>query len=363
MKTKKTLSTIVAAALALILAVLMSVGTVAANDAPDKGKAFDIYYGKAVVDGEKDNAYFSAPSVVSYVHNCTYEDKSFAYPDGRETSFECYLMWDETSLYGFIEVTDYTPVTYAFKDYKTDCLELNFILTDWASYAGKKTDMYTDIGNISVGMFRISNPVGANVTALYELLPMKGGLSAFDEIYGLSKCAVVKTDKGYNVEFSIKVPDDIVHLVCTPGAHIGFGIQCNDDVNDNGIRDSIIYSSNLDDQQGKTGEFVLLDKDGTRPDAPVSREPVVTSAPATEPVTTVPATSAPEVTTEPAVTTKAPASTTAEVTEAPATDAPAPATEAPADTKSGCGSRLPAASAAVMLFFVAGMALFCRKKA
>lgn len=99
MKTKKTLSTIVAAALALILAVLMSVGTVAANDAPDKGKAFDIYYGKAIVDGEKDNAYFSAPSVVSYVHNCTYEDKSFAYPDGRETSFECYLMWDETSLY------------------------------------------------------------------------------------------------------------------------------------------------------------------------------------------------------------------------------------------------------------------------
>lgn len=125
---------------------------------------------------------------------------------------------------------------------------------------------------------------------------------------------------------------------------------------------------NLDDQQGKTGEFVLLDKDGTRPDAPVSREPVVTSAPATEPVTTVSATSAPEVTTEPAVTTKAPASTTAEVTEAPATDAPAtdapaPATEAPADTKSGCGSRLPAASAAIMLVFVAGMALFCRKKA
>lgn len=214
----------------------------------------------------------------SYVHNCTYENKDYAYPAGKETGFECWLMWDESTLYGFVEVTDYSPVTYAFKDYKTDCLELNFILTDWARFADKGSNVYSDIGDPGLARFRISNPVGATVSALYELLPQNGGLSVEDELSGLSKCAVVKSDKGYNVEFSIKVPDSIVHLVCTPGAHIGFGIQCNDDVNDNQNRDAIIYSTNLDDTHGKTGEFVMLDKDGSRPDAPVSREPAATTA-------------------------------------------------------------------------------------
>lgn len=335
MKTKKILSAVTAAALALMLAALSAVSVLAANDAPDKGKVFDIYYGKAVVDGERDIDYFTTPSVVSYVHNCTYEDKSFAYPEGKATSFESYLMWDETSLYGFIEVTDYTPVTYAFKDYKTDCVELNFILTDLEKYVGGKTGMYSDLANLSVGMFRISNPVGATVSALYELLPQKGGLATMDELYGLSKCAVVKTDKGYNIEFSIKIPDEIVHLVCTPGAHIGFGIQCNDDVNDNGVRDAIIYSSNLDDQNGKTGEFVLLDKDGTRPESPVKRDPVATTPEETTPAATEPVTvPATEPVTEPVT---VPAATSAVPLTTEKTPETAPATSAPTE-KGGCGS-------------------------
>lgn len=359
MRTKRVFSAVMAAALMIMIAASCAFGAAAANDAPDKGKVFDIYYGKAVVDGEKDIDYFSTPSVVSYVHNCTYEDKAFAYPEGRETSFESYLLWDETSLYGFIEVTDYTPVTYAFKDYKTDCIELNFILTDLEKYIGGKTGMYSDLGNVSVGMFRISNPVGATVSSLYELLPQKGGLSSLDELYGLSKCAVVKTDKGYNIEFSIKIPDEIVHLVCTPGAHIGFGIQCNDDVNDNGVRDAIIYSSNLDDQNGKTGEFVMLDKDGTRPDAPVKRDPVATTAeetrPATEPVTepvTVPAT-------EPETKPRTQPETKADTTPAPAATEPAPATT-PAPEKGGCGSALSASW--LVAVSAAGCAAIFRKR-
>lgn len=359
---KKTICAMLLAAMLTSFAVSAVIGASAANTPPDMDVIYDIYYGKAVVDGVKDEAYFADPSTKSYVHNATYDDPSFVYPEGKETSFECWLLWDETSLYGFVEVTDYTPVTYAFKDYKTDCIELNFLLVDPASYAGKGTSMYSDVESPGVGMFRVSNPDGYTASNLYELLPQKGGLAVLDEIYGLSKCVTTKTDKGYNVEFSIKVPDEIVHLVCTPGAHVGFGIQCNDDANDNSVRDAIIYSNNLNDQNGKTGEYILLDKNGVRPDAPVSREPVMTTSPETT-------ASAPEATTEATdVTTKA----TDVTTKAPVTDAPAasdgkqPETSAPegsggeGSSKGGCGSS--AAVAAVLVSVLAGSALTVRRR-
>ena len=358
---KKLICVFLSAILLASVAISAAIGASAANTPPDMGVLYDIYYGSAVVDGVKDDSYFINSSTKSYVHNATYEDPSFVYPEGKETSFECWLLWDETSLYGFIEVTDYTPVTYAFKDYKTDCVELDLILTDWSSFAGKKTGMYSDIGNPGVGMFRISNPDGYTASNLYELMPMKGGLAVLDELDSLSKCVTVKTDKGYNIEFSIKIPTEIVHLVCTPGAHIGFGIQCNDDVNDNSVRDAIIFYCNLDDQQGKTGEYILLDKTGVRLDAPVSREPVTTGAPATEPAetTAAPVTDAPVVTTESPAATDAPETTAEEKTEATThaddvTTAPAPA------EKKGCGSF--ASSAVALLAVVLAGAAVCTKR-
>ena len=359
---KKTVSLFICAMLTLSLVAAFAVGASAANNPPDKGAIFDIYYGKANVDGVKDDSYFADPSVRSYVHNCTYENKDYAYPAGKETGFECWLMWDESTLYGFVEVTDYSPVTYAFKDYKTDCLELNFILTDWARFADKGSNVYSDIGDPGLARFRISNPVGATVSALYELLPQNGGLSVEDELSGLSKCAVVKSDKGYNVEFSIKVPDSIVHLVCTPGAHIGFGIQCNDDVNDNQNRDAIIYSTNLDDTHGKTGEFVMLDKDGSRPDAPVSREPAATTAEAT---TKAPekTTAAPEKTTAaPEKTTAAPVGTTAASGTTAATASGSADSTAASGSKSGCGSYIGAGAALAVISAIVGSAIVCGKR-
>ncbi len=354
---KKLICTMLLAALLTFFAVSAVIGASAANTPPDMDVIYDIYYGKAVVDGVKDEAYFADPSAKSYVHNATYDDPSFVYPEGKETSFECWLLWDESSLYGFVEVTDYTPVTYAFKDYKTDCIELNFLLVDWASYAGKGTSMYSDVESPGVGMFRISNPDGYTASNLYDLLPQKGGLSVLDEIYGLSRCVTVKTNKGYNVEFSIKIPDEIVHLVCTPGAHVGFGIQCNDDANDNSVRDAIIYSTNLNDQHGKTGEYILLDKNGVRPDAPVSREPVATTSPETIVAMTEATTEATDVTTK----------ATDGTIKAPDTDAsPAasgekqPETSATEGSKGGCGSS--AAVAAILLAAVAGCAPVARRR-
>ena len=159
----------------------------------------------------------------------------------------------------------------------------------------------------------------------------------------------------------MKIPTEIVHLVCTPGAHIGFGIQCNDDVNDNSVRDAIIYSTNLDDQQGKTGEYILLDKTGVRLDAPVSREPVTTGAPATEPAetTATPVTDAPVVTTDAPAATDAPETTAEEKTEATTNAAEVTTAPAPAEKK-GCGSF--AASAVALLAVVFAGAAVCTKR-
>ena len=90
-----------------------------------------IQYGSAEVDGVKDDTYSAEPTIGSYVHT-----DGATYEAGKETSFDAYLLWDDYSFYGYVEVTDYSPVTYATNTWKTDCIQIYFIFQDWDTLFG-----------------------------------------------------------------------------------------------------------------------------------------------------------------------------------------------------------------------------------
>ena len=111
----------------LCVTMVLSLTTVFASaEQTEEMKAYvgGIHYGEATVDGEKDVSYPAEPTIGSYVHTA-----GATYEEGKETSFDAYLLWDDYSFYGYIEVTDYSPVTYATEGWKTDCVQLYFIFT------------------------------------------------------------------------------------------------------------------------------------------------------------------------------------------------------------------------------------------
>ena len=249
----------------LTVAMLLSVVTVFASAAEQTSDQLayvgGIHYGEAIVDGEKDTSYPADPTIDSFVYNGN------EYEEGKETSFNAYLLWNDYNFYGYVEVRDLTPVTYATESWKTDCIQLYFIFKDWDTTIGSGDNIVGDANSISSVMFRCINPSSKESTYLTDAT--FSGLSTLWFMISngtRSQLVAKKTDTGYVYEFVINMPDQIAPDVNRAGHAIGFGIQCNDDRNDDNVRDNIVYSSNLDSSNhGKTGKFILLNENGQVP--------------------------------------------------------------------------------------------------
>ena len=248
----------------LTVAMILSVATVFASAAQTEEQLAyvgKIQYGNAIIDGEKDTTYPADPTIDSFVYN------GDAYEEGKETYFNAYLLWDDYNFYGFIEVRDLTPVTYATESWKTDCIQLYFIFQDWDTTIGSGDNIVGDANTMTSVMFRCINPSSKESATLTDAT--FSGLSTLWFMIssgGKSQLVAKKTDTGYVYEFVINMPDQIAPEVNRAGHAIGFGIQCNDDRNDDNARDNIVYSSNLDSSNhGKTGKFILLNENGQVP--------------------------------------------------------------------------------------------------
>ena len=81
----------------------------------------------------------------------------------------------------------------------------------------------------------------------------------------------------------------------TRAKEIGFGIQVNDDIDDNNTRDALLWSNNNLGDNPKCGPFMLLAKDAAPAEtttapaettaAPTTAAPTTTTAPTTTPAT------------------------------------------------------------------------------
>lgn len=288
--------------LVAMLASLLTVGASAAKSAsPDANKVLNIAYGSAEIDGKLDEAYKKSDKVTAWIHN-TYNqlvDKK----DEVTTDFYSYVLYDDEKIYVYAEVKDTTPVVPANvknKNHTTDCIEFYWYLGDLE--AAGDVQVYSDLLHMGSGVFRVHTK---EVCPEDDLLPnhftAKNGMNMGIVNEDLkTKVFRQTTSTGYIVEFSMEI-DDSVKANVAAGKTIGYGIQVNDDYDDNNTRDALLWSSNNIGDNPKVGPFMLLAKDAA---------PATTAAPET--------TKAPETTAAP-VTTKAPAATTKAPAVTPAT--------------------------------------------
>lgn len=287
--------------LVAMLASLLTVGASAlTSKSPDAGKVLNMAYGQATIDGKLDDAYLKSDKTTAWVHN-TYEalkDKK----DQVTTDFYSYIIWDETKIYVFAEVYDKTPNTAAnvsSKNHKADCIEFYHLLDDFSALP--ETQFYNDLVNVAAGWFRVHTK---EVCPEDDLLPThaaaKNGMNMgiMNEDYK-TQVARVTTDTGYIVEYSVEY-DKTLASKMVPGTIIGYGIQVNDDIDDNNTRDALLWNANNIGDKPKMGPYKLLGKD---------EAPATTAAPETTAAPTT--TAAPVTTAAPATTTAAPATTPA----------------------------------------------------
>lgn len=279
----------------MMLVSQLTVGASAApSTSPDAGKVLNAAYGTAEIDGKLDDAYTKGDKITSWVHN-TYEalkDKK----DQVECDFYAYLMYDESNIYIFGEVYDKTPVTAANalkKTHLTDCIEFYIYMHDLTA-AGDVKVYSKDLTDVGAGYLRIHPtevcPADDELMNNHWMANSGLGLAlAGEEVK--SSLSRVKTDTGYIVECSIGIPETVKTEVVS-GKEIGFGIQVNDDIDDNNTRDALLWSNNNLGDNPKCGPFMLLAKDAapaetTTAPAETTAAPTTTAAPA---VTTAPTT-------------------------------------------------------------------------
>lgn len=285
--------------LAAMLTAMLTVGVSAASLHEDAGKTLDIAYGTPTVDGKLDDAYLKSAKVESYIYK-TYN----AYVDRMsdvKSSFYAYLLWDESNIYIYAEVSDNSlpadPTTATALNTNNDCIEFFFYLDDWN--AAGDTKLYADITHPGSGQFRVHTPaICEDDDTLIAHLSSTGGFNIAvmaDEVKNTVSRKM--TDNGYIVEASVGIPAEC-KANAAAGKVIGFAIQVNDNIDGVNKRDALLWSKNITGDPKKTGPFLLLGKDEataapTTTEAPTTTAaPVTTAAPATEP----PVTAAPDTT-------------------------------------------------------------------
>lgn len=293
-------STVIICILCAVLITLSALLPVSAKEIQDEAMLTyvgKIPYGEAELDCKKDEAYGDVVTIDSYAYDLNYGEE-------EKTKVNAWLLWNEYGFYGYVEVTDFTPVTYKTESYKTDCLQLYFTLLDREKKPGRDDFVASNPDDISAGMFRLMTPVATDKLSPMTYSPVysPGGLWLDAKAAGESKYIVKENGtEGCIFEFFVQTPRPIVSGVNRAGHRIGFGFQYNDDTdNDNG-RNATVFSTNSDKLgYGKTGAFILLTEKGEIPAKEAEWEG--TAAPE--------ATVAPVTVAEPAVTTAAPGTVT-----------------------------------------------------
>ncbi len=222
----------------LVLAVMMLVGVFALATSAKVGEEFMDYGEIAVVerrsvtlDAVKDDAYKSAKAIpLKYSGieglggewkewNEHYKDKRVATDPVAEGV--AYVVYDTSYIWVFVEVTDSTLVTKApdalSSKYTEDSVE---ILVDWTN-EGKNIDNEMPYQSRVSHEGYISARLGQSGTTMQGTAE-QGSKNPVNWLQGTA----VHTDKGYNVEFKITIPDDKYELLAD--GYISMNICIND---------------------------------------------------------------------------------------------------------------------------------------
>ncbi|MHA7964197.1 endo-1,4-beta-xylanase [Paenibacillus sp. CAU 1782] len=179
-------------------------GTLTFVDGITLGQAFK---GTPVIDGEPDAIWQTAPEMETGI-----------WVQGTEGSTAKFrALWDESHLYIYAVVTDSLLTDRSSNPWEQDSIE---IFVDQNN--GKTSEYEGDDGQYRIN-FRNARSVG--------------GFASLENL--ASEVKIIKdasgAEIGYVVEAAIKLPA----IAPSEGLHIGFDLQVNNDVNDDGTRDSV----------------------------------------------------------------------------------------------------------------------------
>ena len=309
----------------------------------EHGVLYEIEKFTPVIDGELDPEYL-------YSKEVTLKDNG---PDFAQASI--YYLWDDNALYFHVRVYDKTPDDgEGAIDHNSDCIEMLFSLFNYDTTTDMiKSKQPTDPGDAQFRVFRTKDLSYGETIVDNGIKYQDGSHGGFgkwvydntdiedhDPVNDATHIIHTNDDDGYYFEGFVKWSPDLkngftdgegnaVPATIKTGAIIGLGIQVNDDINADSVRDLKCYGNNcgpaptpedpnggwsMSGNRATCGMFQLVDN-GITVDPPETTEAPTTEAPETP---EAPTTEAPE--------------TEAPTTEAPATEAPeteAPETEAP----------------------------------
>lgn len=328
---------LISLALALcILGALSLVGVSAADI--DRNIVYYAAYGQATVDGKMDDIYLLSDEM--YAENAKFVS-SASVKQGQTATAKYRLVWNQTSLYIWCEVTDPTrsdPGAASASATKMDNVDI-YLLCD-PEFSTEKS--YSDRSVENSGQFRF------NPSCTIDEEPTRkaswGGLTVINQLFGTYEYVggYVSDNSGdYYFEMKIDFNESYqntlrANIAAGADTRLGLGLQINDVMDNDAARDAYIFSNNATSGLSsdlKNCGVVLLNvqagaeiiDDGTSVDT--TPADTTTSAP-TE---TTPTETTPTVTT-PSDTTTSPAASTTTASEASTT------TAEPATSKGGCGS-------------------------
>lgn len=252
MMKKKYLKTIAASVVLLLF--MVSIATAAEFEKVEGDKECLVYQGVINVDGEIDDAWENAPEIPVDIVK---ENASSYFGDTSKVAgvdyakLTCKALWDpdSKSIFVLYIVEDKNVSLSASADWEKDSIEL-----------------FIDYDNIREGAFD-TNSFQKRILANESVSPSDATLL---------KSKVKMTDKGFIVELSHKLADNVV-----PGSYIGIDFQLNDDAEGNGVRNVCLGWSDSTDQASKDtkvwGQALLSDQvvEGYVPAETENNEPTV----------------------------------------------------------------------------------------
>lgn len=332
------------ALIALMLAAMFTFGASAADI--DRTIVYQAAYGTPVIDGKMDDIYLLSDEM--YAENGAFAS-SASVKEGQYATAKYRLVWNQTSLYIYCEVTDPTrsdPGAFNASASKMDNTDI-YVLCD-PNFSIEKD--YSDRSPENSGQFRY-NP---NCTIDEE--PARaaswGGLTILNQLFNtLNYVGGYKTENGGDYYFEMKFDFNEAYqktlaenISTKTDTLLGFAIQVNDVMDNDAKRDALVYSNNANGALstnlkncGVVSLFLQAGADVT----PVETTPAETTPeqpPETTPEETTPTETTPAETAPPETTPAKPAETTPKSSDTSKAD----------DNKGGCGSSVAVGLVAVL---------------
>ncbi|MDD4773888.1 MAG: sugar-binding protein [Eubacteriales bacterium] len=205
-------------------------------------------YGSAEIDGKLDDAYKNSDPIearfMSSIANQGTEDDV-----DRMATAVSYMLWDESNIYIYTEVTDSTPITNPLAGNSSDGIEMFF---DFENINSAEASPIGRVGNYGeLGVFlktcAYAQAVGSQE---YETVWIEN-FSTFQDEFLMSnpdcKIANVITPTGYISERRFPLNDELKAII-KEGFKFGFQIAILDDMTDDSARDlKITWGEAVDD--------------------------------------------------------------------------------------------------------------------